>query len=152
MANKLVNDRMRLIRYGDENSDVNSKARKAAFNIAAAVCKAFFPNYPEGKAESIYLPNDYLIEPKRVFVLGRWSNGVSLMGKGNFGFPIYETSAEGTKPNGHMLGLAPMRCLAECIARGWLPLVVRKLECYRGSDAALRLAKELGLLFLPPGA
>jgi hypothetical protein len=73
--------------------------------------------------------------------------GVSLTGSGNFGFPIYRASGDKTEPNDHMLSLVPTRCLAERIAHGWLPRVIEILQMRRGTSAAVKLTKELGLYY-----
>jgi hypothetical protein len=145
MEDKLVNDRIRLIRYGDENSATNRKAREAAFKIAATICEAFSPNYSQGGTGSIWLPHDYSIKLERQLVKHAQYPGISLTGKGNFGFPIYWTCSEETHPDDRMLSLTSTRYLAECIAGGWLPRVVEELETNRGASAAIELAKKLWL-------
>ena len=144
MANQLIDDRMRLVRRGDENSATNRKTREAAFNIASAICKAFLTNSEE-RESSISLTDDYIINIGSIYIDRERCQGVSLTGSGNFGFPIYRASGDKMEPNNHMLSLAPTRCLAECIAHGWLLRVIEILQMRRGKNAAVKLAKELGL-------
>jgi hypothetical protein len=151
VANQLVDDRHRLVRCGDYDSEANQKIRKAAFNLSFAIAKAFLPDIPTDGFNLLLtgcfrIKTRHIIEPKEWFVAE-----VEMYEYAGFGHHekicYWHISDKGEIhfSDGCIASLNAARIIAEHITHGWLPKVITKLANEHGRETATKLAEELGL-------
>jgi hypothetical protein len=142
---------MRLIPCGDYDSDSNQKIRKAAFNIVFAITRAFLPNIPTDGfsllvADCFRIKTRHLIEYKEWFLVEVGMYEYCGVGHDLVEICYWHISDKGEMSiNSRTTSLDAARIVAEHIAHGWLPGVLKELEDKHGHGAAAKLAKELGL-------
>jgi hypothetical protein len=151
MSNQLLNDRNRLMRYGDRDSEANQKIRKAAFNVIFAICKAFLPGHPTDSFRILIcgqcrIKIRYMCEPATSLLVEVEMYELFSRDAHHEDICYWHIDAGGEWKNvPQSTSLPAARVIAEHLANGWLPKVLEELKERRGREAALKLSQELGL-------